>query len=379
MTPKGGDPGCRVSGVMQVVLSLNPGGTERLVIELARQAATVTRSVVCCLDEPGAWASELHADGIEVVSLHRQPGFHPSVGVRIAELASERGLNVLHCHQYSSFIYGRIAALRHPPLRIVYTEHGRLSDAPPSAKRRLVNPILSLFPGSIVAVSRDLRDYLVESGFPRRRVGVLFNGIQPGRPADATARGLVRQSLGLDTTKFTVGTVARLNPVKDLGLLLEAFGSLFRCHPEVALVIVGDGPDRRTLERNAQDLGCAAGVHFIGHRDDARQLLPALDVYVNCSITEGMSVTILEAMAAGLPVVATRVGGNPELVEDGVTGVLVPERSAAGLADGLRRLLASPREREGMGAAGRARLVAEFSLDRMVRQYFDAYGLTGSV
>jgi glycosyltransferase involved in cell wall biosynthesis len=243
----------------------------------------------------------------------------------------------------------------------------------------LVNPVLSLFPGPILAVSNDLRRHLVQSGFPGGRVGVLYNGIQPGKPTDAHARALARQSLGLGDAEFVVGTVARLNPVKDLGLLVDAFGELFGLCPKAHLVIIGDGPERPELERRARELGYADYVLFAGHRDDARQLLPALDVYVNSSITEGMSVTILEAMAAGLPVVATRAGGNPELVDDGVTGLLVQVRSAADLAHGLRRLLASPADRAAMGAGGRAKLVAEFSLDRMVQQYFRAYGMTGSL
>jgi glycosyltransferase involved in cell wall biosynthesis len=379
MTSRSGEVVHKVSGVMQVVLSLNPGGTERLVVEIARRVALMSRSVVCCLDDPGAWASELDAAGVEIVALRRRSGFHPSLGLRIARLARDRELNVLHCHQYSSFVYGGIATLRRPSLRLVYTEHGRLSDAPPSRKRRLVNPVLSLLPGPVVAVSNDLREHLVESGFWRRRVGVFYNGIEPGLATDDATRQLVRRSLGLADSSFVIGTVARLDPVKDLRMLIEAFHGLLNEHRDIRLLVVGDGPEREALEQAARALGCVDAVAFMGHRDDARRVLSALDVYVNCSVTEGMSVTILEAMAAGLPVVATRVGGNPELVEDGLSGVLVPSRSASSLRAALESLMGAPAHRSAMGAAGRARLVTEFSMDRMVQRYLAAYGLAGSV
>src|SRR5688500_12278333 len=133
----------KVTRVMHVVISLAPGGTERLVIEICRRLGPGFAATVCCLDNEGEWANELRTAGIEVVALHRRPGFRPSLGRQIADLAAERQIDVLHCHQYSPFVYGRIAKLWQPQMRLIYTEHGRLSDAPPSWKRQLVNPLLS--------------------------------------------------------------------------------------------------------------------------------------------------------------------------------------------------------------------------------------------
>src|SRR5881396_381899 len=127
--------------VLQVALSLAPGGTERLVVEMSRQLRVEYGMAVCCVDEPGAWAEDLRREGTRVVALRRQPGFSPSLGRRIAAVADRARADVVHCHHYSPFVYGMIARLWRPRLRVVFTEHGRNDDAPPSAKRRRVNRI----------------------------------------------------------------------------------------------------------------------------------------------------------------------------------------------------------------------------------------------
>jgi glycosyltransferase involved in cell wall biosynthesis len=360
-------------GVLHVVVSLSAGGTERLVIEIVRRTHAIAPTAVCCLDVAGDWADEVTALGVPLTTFGRQPGFRPGLGRAIAALAASTGASILHCHQYSPFVYGRVAQVARPGLRLVYTEHGRLSDAPPSWKRRLVNPLLGRFRGPILAVSQDLARYMEASGFPHRRVGVIYNGIEPGVPPDAAARRSARQMLGLDDNVLVVGTVARLDPVKDLGTLVTAFASVAGQDASAVLVLVGDGPQRPLVEQMAASVGVQSRMRMTGARRDARALLPAFDVFVNSSTSEGVSLTILEAMAAALPVVATRVGGTPEVVVDGETGVLVPARSADVLAQALARLAGSPARRAEMGEAGRRRLEDQFTLERMVSEYVHTY------
>jgi L-malate glycosyltransferase len=362
-----------IPGVLHVVLSLCPGGTERLVIEMTRRTADMFPTAVCCLDERGAWAGELAGCGVNVVALGRRPGFHPGLSRRVAAVARATGARVLHCHQYTPFVYGRIALVGRKDLRLVYTEHGRLSGAAPSFKRRLVNPLLGRFPGRTFAVSRELRDYMVCSGFSRERVEVIYNGIEPCQPPAPAQRHTARQRLGLADDCLVVGTVARLDPVKDLGTLITAFARVLTSVPSALLLIVGDGSERERLERQAATLNIASRTVFTGQRADVRELLPALDVFVNSSTSEGVSVTILEAMAAGLPVVATSVGGTPEVVVDGVTGALVPAGSADRLAGVLTATLSDSCRRAGQGAAGRRRLEETFTMDRMLAEYLRAY------
>ena len=363
----------RAVAVVQVVLSLGTGGTERLVLELCRRLALRFRLAVCTLDEPGIWAKQLRELDIPVTPLHRRSGFRPSLGYRIAQIARHHRASVIHCHHYSPFIYGVLATLMKPGLRMVFTEHGRLSDGPPSPKRRLLNPVFGRVPGSMFAVSHALRHSMIDEGFPAGRLQVVHNGIDCGNPPSEFERRATRRRLGLSDTALIVGTVARLDPVKDLGTLIQSFALLRQTLGDAELVVVGDGCERQHLEQAARQSGVLQAVRFLGQRDDARRLLPAFDVYVNSSTSEGVSLTILEAMAAGAAVVATRVGGTPEVIVDGVTGLLVPARSPSHIADAVRALALDPTRRRALGATARLAVRQHFTLDRMVEHYAQEY------
>ncbi len=360
------------AGVAHVVLGLSPGGTERLVIELSKRTRQSMRGVIC-LDSAGAWADELTNAGIPVVALGRRPGFSPALGFEIARHAREFGASILHCHHYSPFVYGSIAAALNHGLRLVFTEHGRLSDAPPSKKRQLVNPLLGRMSGPIYAVSEDLKRHMIASGFPASRIQVIHNGVDPGTQPGAAEIARARAMLGIDKDAFVLGTVARLDCVKDLGTLLRSAALLGRRGLKPYVVVVGDGAERHALEQLASALGIHQQTRFLGHRDDARALLPGFDIYVNTSISEGISLTLLEAMAASRPVVATAVGGTPEVVLDRTTGVLIPPRAPETLADTLEELRTCTSTRIAMGLAGRARLEDQFSLEQMVARYEHVY------
>ena len=359
--------------VLQLVLSLAPGGTERLVLEIAKRLPPPFASVACCLDFRGAWAEEMEQHGIPVFTLGRTPGFHPSLGRRIARLVEREGIDVVHCHQYSPFVYTCIAKLLRPRTRVIFTEHGRLSDTPISLKRRLVNGWLGRIPNRSFAVCRDLRRFLVAEGFPASRLEVAYNGIELGDVPTPADRGHARAALGLGTGGFVVGTVARLDPVKSLSTLIEAFALVARSVPGATLVIVGDGPEREGLEALAGARNLSASVLFSGHRSDARALLPAFDVYANSSLTEGVSLTIVEAMAAALPVVATSVGGNPEVVAADRTGALVPPRDPHALAAAIASLAADEGRGRAWGTEGRRTAEDRFPFDRMLDLYAGAY------
>lgn len=358
--------------VLQLVLSLNPGGTERLVLEIVKRLHSQVPMMVCCLDEKGAWASELESLGVPVHELRRAAGFRPSLGRQVARIAHRHRAGIVHCHHYSPFVYGCVAKLWRPGLRLIFTEHGRLSDAKPSGKRRLANSVLARVPSAVFAVSGDLRRHLMDEGFGPSRVGVIYNGIEPGLVPGAAARADVRRRLGVeDDSTFVVGTIARLDPVKDLATLVRAVATFRRRQP-VVLAIIGDGAERSSLESLARDVGVTEVTHFLGARNDARDWLPGCDAYVNCSTSEGVSLTILEAMAAARPVIATRVGGTPEVVSEGC-GRLIPARDPDALARTLMELAESPDLRARLGGAARKRVEERFSLDRMVREYLEVY------
>jgi glycosyltransferase involved in cell wall biosynthesis len=358
--------------VLQVVLSLHPGGTERLVLELARRLRGRVDTAICCLDEAGTWGEAIAAEGVSVTALGRQPGFHPRLGVRVANVASRHRADVVHCHHYSPFVYASVWRLLYGGRRLIFTEHGRLADAPPSRKRRAANTLLAKVPDRVFTVSEDLRRHLVREGFPPGRVGVIYNGIDVLPPAGAEARARARAAFGFTPEECVLVTVARLDPVKDLGTLIDAAARVRRAVPRVRVLVVGEGDERRRLEELTAARDLRDRVVFAGHRDDARALLAGADIFVNSSTFEGVSLTILEAMAASLPVVATAVGGTPEVVT-GEAGMLVPARDGAALAAAIEQLASDPRRRETLGAGGRRRVEETFTLDRMVNDYDDLY------
>jgi glycosyltransferase involved in cell wall biosynthesis len=353
------------------VLGLNPGGTERLVVELAARLNAEIPMMVCCLDDAGEWAAELETRGVAVTALQRKPGFRPGLGRAVAGAVRRHNATVVHAHHYSPFVYSCLARLGRPAVQVVFTEHGRLSDAPPSRKRRIANHALARCPRRVFAVSDNLRAHLVGEGFSPGAVGVIYNGIDVGPLPDAVSRMRVRERLSAPRDAIVIGTIARLDPVKDLGTLIRATARIAAQLP-VVVAVIGDGSERQRLEKLASDLGVGTQVRFLGHREDARDWLAGCDVYVNCSISEGVSLTILEAMAAGLPVVATRVGGTPEVVDDSC-GWLIPARDPEGLAAALVDLAREPARRQALGRAARARVETEFTLDRMVSEYKRVY------
>ena len=357
--------------VLQVVLSLNAGGTERLVIELTRRLREIVPMAVCCLDEEGEWASEVTSAGVKVEAIGRRQGFDAGVGREIHRVAQAHRATVLHCHQYSPFVYGCLARLWGSRSRVVFTEHGRLSDAPPSWKRRAANLILPRFADRVFAVSAELRQHLIAEGFSSRAVGVIYNGVDLRPKTDGDASSRVRAHFGFGPGPLVIGSVGRLDPVKDLRTLILATADVRRTHP-AELLVIGDGPERSGLETIASECGLKQHVHFLGYRRDARDWLAGCDVYVNSSVSEGVSLTILEAMAAGLPVVATRVGGTPEIV-DSTCGMLVPPRQPLALAGALLELARDRERRSQLGRAARQRVEERFTLDRMIQQYCDVY------
>jgi L-malate glycosyltransferase len=354
--------------VLQVVLSLNPGGTERLVMDLATRLADVP-TAICCLDQAGLWGEQLRSRGVTVTTLDRSPGFQPLLGRHVAAAAKAHRATVIHAHQYTPFVYAAIGHVWSPGIPLVFTEHGRLSDAPPSSKRRVANRVLRQAPAAVFAVSRDLRQFMVAEGFSEAGVEVIYNGIETGSVPTSGDREHVRTELGIGPEELVVGTVARFDPVKDLQCLLHAVVALSRSR-RVTAVFIGDGPERPGLESLTDTLGIRRHVRFLGHRDDARRWLAGCDVYVNCSTSEGVSLTILEAMAAALPVVATNVGGTPEVVT-GACGILVPPRDPQALSDAIGKLdTAAARS---LGLAARQRVEDCFTIERMVNDYASVY------
>ncbi|OGL18417.1 MAG: hypothetical protein A3K12_17415 [Candidatus Rokubacteria bacterium RIFCSPLOWO2_12_FULL_71_19] len=316
---------------------------------------------------------QLGADVVEVASDRLSPGVLGAV----VRLVRRRGIRLVHSHGKGAGLYGRLAA-RAAGIPAIHTVHGfHYSGYPPGLRwgDLTLERGLARLTHTLVHVSESqAREARACGLMPAGRSRVIVNGIDAARVrALAGERPLPREALGLPPGALVIGTIARFDPVKALGVLLEGLPALAGRFPSVALLLVGQGGEERALRARATALGVHRRVVFAGAIPDAARCLPAMDVYVSASLGEGLPLTLLEAMACGLPVVATRVPGHVDVVEEGVTGLLVPARDPGALAQATGALLRDDRRRGVMGAAGRERVARHFSADRMAAEVAALY------
>lgn len=365
----------RRSVVCQVLHSLNVGGAEVLAARLARQLREDCEFHFVCLDELGSLGEELRADGFPVTVLGRRSGFDWRCAWRLARSLRGARVDLVHAHQYTPFFYAATARQLYRRAPVLFTEHGRHFPDYPRRKRMLANRLLLSRRDRVVGVGRAVRQALIENeGIPDDRVDVIHNGIDTSRYSQAPpARDAVRHELGLENDDFVMLMVARLDYLKDHATAIRSLQRVVQSRPNARLVIAGDGPERTRIERQIEQAGLAAHIRLLGTRNDVERLLRAVDVFLLTSISEGIPLTAIEAMAAEVPVVATHVGGVGEVVDDRVTGLLAAAGNDAELASCLLRLSEMAHERRTMGIAGRERAVSLFSESRMHACYLALY------
>ncbi|HYG62325.1 MAG TPA: glycosyltransferase [Thermoanaerobaculia bacterium] len=357
--------------VVHVVLGLSVGGVQRLVEQMLRTPPAGFAASCLCLDEAGSLGEALRREGADVHCLGRVPGVDLRLPRRIAAFARSRGCALLHCHQYTSWFYGVPARLFQPRLRVILTEHGRAFPDRSSRARQLFTACMAPLTHRVTAVSHATAEALARvEGFPRERIEVILNGVRGATPPPPGGRAEARAALGLPADAVCFVLACRFDPVKGLDGLVRAMRHVAGELPRARLLLLGDGEMRAGLEALIRELGLGRHVLLPGFRSDIGRWLAAADAFVLSSLDEGTSVSLLEAMAAGLPCVATRVGGNPFVVQEGETGLLVPPRDEAALAAGMLRLARDPRLRESMGRKARRRYEALFTWDGML----DVYG-----
>jgi sugar transferase (PEP-CTERM/EpsH1 system associated) len=365
--------------IAHIVLGLNVGGLERVVLKLLTHTdRTRYAPVVCVLDEPGVLAPQLESIGIPLRMIPRGPRLNPRLPMDLESWLHQEDARIVHTHNASPHLYGALAArlarlrlhARHFP-RIVHTKHGR--NDPGSRRKVLVNRIASSLTDRVVAVSNDVANLALELEHVRPdKVMTILNGVDTEEYRPGADPAAARERLGIPTAGFHVGCVARLAAVKDHRTLLDALAILRARRPDVHLTLIGDGPERRALEEHVSRIGLGSAVTFAGEQGDIASLLPAFDVFALSSRSEGISLTLLEAAAAGLPIVATAVGGNAEVVDDGETGLLVPPHEPARFAEAIE-VIARREDRAEMGTRGREKVKRRFSVEQMARAYDDLY------
>ena len=354
--------------VMHVVYTLRTGGMEMGVVKLVNGLDPGrVQSAICSTTPAGAEIKALVQRSVPVFELSRRAGNDVRVVRDLYRVFKRERPHVVHTHAWGTLLEGLVAARAAGVPVVVHGEHGTLQLR---GYQRWLQRLGWASADKVLSVSSKLAERMAAAtGFNQGQITTIRNGVDVDRfqPVNQAA---ARRALGVPDG-LVVGTVGRLVPVKDQATLVDAVAELCRSGLPVTLVIAGDGPERPALEARA----AAAGVdlRLIGYRADVDQVLSALDVFVLSSVSEGLSNTILEAMAAARPVVATRVGGAEEMIDDGVTGVLVPPSDAAAMAAALRRVLAAGDRGAAMGTAARRRVEAEFTLPGMMRRYEQLY------
>lgn len=357
--------------VLHVVHHLQPGGMEYGLIKLVNGlAGGPIESIICSTSAADPQMARLLAPGVRLVELERRVGNDPRLVWQLYRLFRRERPDIVHSHAWGTLVEGLVAArLARVPV-VMHGEHGTLQLKPYQVwlQRWAWSRV-----DHLLSVSSRLAERMsVAVGVPLGRITVLRNGVDLTR-FGSISREEARLELGITGDVVVIGHVGRLVPVKDQAALVHAAAVLRDRGDRFRVLIVGDGPLRGELEQQVADMDLGTCVQFLGHRADVERFFAALDVYVLCSRSEGMPNTILEAMASGVPVVSTNVGGADELVVEGETGFLVPAGQVRALAEALHCLVVDRQLRRALGAAGQARAEAKFSVAAMLTAYEDAY------
>ncbi|MGB0749222.1 MAG: TIGR03088 family PEP-CTERM/XrtA system glycosyltransferase [Magnetospiraceae bacterium] len=369
--------------VAHVIERLTVGGMENGVVNLINNMPTDRyRHAVICLRHATDFRFRIRREGVEIVELHKGDGKSLNTYADLWKALRRLKPAIVHTRNLPAVDMVAPAFLAGVPA-IVHGEHGRdaLEVAGANRKYNLIRRVLSPVVGHYITVSKDIEFWISDVvGIPARKVTQIYNGVdsvkfRPRLAGDPLPEGFpFPKEPG---APLVIGTVGRLQTVKDQPNLAKAFVDLLDRYPgardRVRLAIVGDGDLGEEVRRILAAANALDQAWMPGARDDTGEIYRALDIFCLPSVNEGISNTILEAMSSGLPVVATRVGGNPELVTDGETGLLVPPQDPRALADAFIRYLDNPGLVAAHGQAARARIDRDFSMDAMMTAYAGVY------
>ena len=356
--------------VLFVISGLYRGGAEGLLVAVLNHLVRRRFQPMLCVLHTGSLIQDLRDDVPVFYNLATWAGDVRGLPKLLQILRAQTPTIVDVVGRDDAALWGRLAArLAGVPVVIESLHHGRFSAAsdPKRILYHVLNRLLDPWTDAFVAVSQVQRAFYAEIGLAEKQIAVIHNGIDMERfDTSEGVRQAARQALGLPPEMPVVGMVANFSPIKRHDVLLRALVKMREMLPDVRCLLVGDGPLRAAMEKTAQRLGLSGAVSFLGSRPDVPDLLPALDVFCLASDSESFSNAIVEAMAAGKPVVATDCGGPREIVVEGETGFLVPTGQPSALAEKVSFLLRNPALAQQMGQAGRRRAVGCFSLEQMV-------------
>ena len=358
--------GTPTAHAMQVTHSLAVGGSEMLAAAIAEAGVRQgIRMSICALNCGGGLEASLGNAGVRTHVIARRPGFQPRLLVELTRLFRKERATVVLTHHFGQLLYSALGS-RLAGARLIHIEHEYYSVR--SARSRRLLRLAAALAERVVGVTEEVVRFLVdEAKLPPQKVCLVRNGVDLERFRPRV--GPACQELHLAPGRPVVGTVGRLDPAKDQRSLIRAFRAVVAEVPGAVLVIIGEGPMRRELERDVERHGLAENVRFLGERFDVPALLPCLDVFVLSSVHEGLPLALLEAMACARPVVVTDVGGVAPVVDRGQAGVVVPAGDVHALAQAIAGLLRDPAHAARLGTAARAIVAARYDLKSTIDTY----------
>ena len=367
---------------MYIVYNFGIGGLERCVVDLVNNLdPEVFQPFICCLRQKGGSVDFITRNDVKIYELNKRVGNDPIVFWKLRNLLKQENISVVHSGNWGTMLEGVVSAkLARIPVTI-YMEQGKeLSDVRMEKwgrkKRNILKKMLSCGVDQIVTVSEDLKNELItDTGIKPGKVISIPNSVPLIDRRNKEEGKRMLNALGVPDNNCLIGTVGRHSTVKNYQFLIQSIPQVLKELPDAQFVFIGDGPETHNLKKVVKQLNIDKSVWFLGSLDNTKtkQMLQGFDVFVLPSFYEAISLSILEAMSMGIPVVATDVGGNPEVVQDGKTGYLVPLDDIKSLSNSLINLIKSPKKAVNMGDNGRKVVKQNFSLQRMVSRYEALY------
>lgn len=352
------------------------GGAEQVIRQIIENSDldNFQPSVLCLDSKVGVIGQELKKLGFDTFCFERKSGLDRALIKKLKHYLRNEKIDVVHCHQYTPYVYGLLAAIG-SNTKVLFTEHGRFYPDSYKWKRYLINPVLNFFTDKIVSISKATVDAMVKfENFPRRNIEVIYNGIKSGEEVlSEKLESALKAELGIAKEDIVFGTISRLDPIKNQKMMITAFRRVSEGLTNAKLVLIGDGPSREELEEHVSRCDLDGKVIFTGFIVNPQRYFCLMDIFLLPSLSEGTSMTLLEAMAFSIPCIVTDVGGNPEIVIENETGIVVPNDDSSRLAEAMITLSKNKALCAKYGERGRLRYQENFTVKHMVDAYENLY------
>ena len=356
--------------VLHVTFDMRIGGTEQVIKNLI-EGSDLKRFApsILCLESPiGPIGELLVRKGYRIDIISRKEGFDLGLIFKVRRFIKDNNIDIVHCHQYTPWVYSALAAFM-TGKKVIFTEHGRFYPDRTSWKRAIINPILNLITDRVTVISTATKQALINYEYiPPSKIQVIYNGIVPLIP-DKSRNAEIRNTYVISDHTRIVGTIARLDPIKNHAMMLRAFRIVAESYPNTKLMIIGDGEEMENLKQACHELGIVNHVIFTGYITEPVYYLDLMDIFMLSSFSEGTSMTLLEAMSLSKPCVVTDAGGNSEIVEHEVNGLVTPNNDASAFADAIIELLKDKKKYQKMCYASLDRFNRKFNLKYMLNAF----------